>query len=177
MKDKCCETCYNYVQDCRCSEYDGIECNHHETWRSWEPKDTNKSCSNCQYSNGHTDGIPHGCFNRRVFMTNSNGESDCRDNNYFAWDLRVEDDIILDEPVLIIDDGNPFNTQTGGDHYKKIANCPDVAEWCTMQKIEFSEGNVIKYVFRHERKNGFEDIEKAYQYLRFIAWVKYGKTL
>ena len=77
----------------------------------------------------------------------------------------------------MVDNDNPFNTQVGGTHYKKTDGCPDVAEWCGMQRVEFLEGNVIKYVFRHERKNGFEDIEKAMQYLRFIAWVKYGKTL
>lgn len=69
---------------------------------------------------------------------------------------------------------NPFSTQIAGNHYKtNKEGCPDVAEWCGLQGIEFLEGNVIKYVVRHEKKGGVEDIEKAIQYLRFIAFVKY----
>jgi len=84
--------------------------------------------------------------------------------------MKIPDDLVMESD-------NPFNNQVAGSHYKKEKGCPDVAEWCGMQKVEFLEGNVIKYVFRHERKNGLEDLEKAVHYLRFIAWVKYQKTI
>lgn len=33
------------------------------------------------------------------------------------------------------------------------------------QKLDFLEGNVVKYVCRYKRKNGLEDLLKARQYL------------
>jgi len=109
-----------------------------------------KNCDNCLYRDDEN------CFERVGGCDDFEACLECHPN-------QKEDD--------------PFNSQVGGSHYKKTKDCPDVAEWCMKQKIEFGESCVIKYVFRHERKNGFEDLEKAIQYLRFIAWVKYNKTL
>ena len=40
--------------------------------------------------------------------------------------------------------------------------------------IPFAEGNVIKYVLRHDMKGGKEDIDKAIRYLEMIKEEKYS---
>ena len=43
--------------------------------------------------------------------------------------------------------------------------------------IPYAEGNVIKYVLRHDMKGGREDIDKAIRYLEMIKEEKYsGKS-
>lgn len=59
----------------------------------------------------------------------------------------------------------------GGNHYD-MAITP--AEFIRANHIEFAEGNVIKYVCRHKRKNGKEDILKAIDYLQMILESDYG---
>lgn len=56
-------------------------------------------------------------------------------------------------------------------HYKHMKL--DVAEFCEINSINFLEGNVIKYVCRHEQKNGKDDILKAMHYLELILKYKY----
>jgi hypothetical protein len=40
--------------------------------------------------------------------------------------------------------------------------------------IPYAEGNVIKYVLRHDMKGGKEDINKAIRYLEMIKEEKYN---
>ena len=40
--------------------------------------------------------------------------------------------------------------------------------------IPYAEGNVIKYVLRHDMKGGAEDIDKAIRYLELIKEEKYN---
>jgi hypothetical protein len=76
---------------------------------------------------------------------------------------------------------SPFDFQIGGDHYKVDKDVPtltqDVAEFCMRNELGFAESCIIKYVFRHKRKNGWEDILKAFHWLLFIAWVTYAKDI
>ena len=41
----------------------------------------------------------------------------------------------------------------------------DVISFCQANKLDFMQGNVIKYVFRYKNKNGWEDLEKAKEYI------------
>ena len=41
-------------------------------------------------------------------------------------------------------------------------------------QIPYAEGNVIKYVLRHDMKGGKEDIDKAIRYLEMIKEEKYS---
>lgn len=50
-------------------------------------------------------------------------------------------------------------------------------EFIMRNQIPFAEGNVIKYVARHRKKNGIEDIKKAMQYLKFIARYEYNENI
>ena len=56
--------------------------------------------------------------------------------------------------------------QIGGSHYQSMAIQP--IEFIVANRFEFPEGCVIKYVSRHQFKNGKEDILKAIQNLEFI---------
>jgi len=52
--------------------------------------------------------------------------------------------------------------QVGGDHYQtKIQHHEFVRE----NKIPWHEGCAIKYIVRHERKNGIQDLLKAVHYI------------
>jgi len=57
-------------------------------------------------------------------------------------------------------------TQVGGTHYEDMEVQPItlIEEY----KLSYHEGNVLKYVMRHESKNGVEDLEKALDYLRML---------
>jgi len=65
-----------------------------------------------------------------------------------------------------------MDKQEGGDHYRQAI---EPIEYILANGMEYCEGNVIKYVSRHDRKNGKEDILKAIHYLEFILEDQYGK--
>jgi hypothetical protein len=67
---------------------------------------------------------------------------------------------------------NALNKQEGGDHYKSMKIQP--VEFITANNIGFLEGNVIKYICRHETKNGAEDIRKAIHYCELLLQTKYA---
>lgn len=69
---------------------------------------------------------------------------------------------------------NPLDTQEGGDHYKSLPIQP--IQFITANNIGFIEGNVIKYVCRHQNKNGAEDVKKAIHYLNLLLELKYQNT-
>lgn len=52
--------------------------------------------------------------------------------------------------------------QVGGSHYQSSIQPVD---YINANKLDFLEGNVVKYVTRYKRKNGMEDLLKAKDYL------------
>ncbi len=68
-----------------------------------------------------------------------------------------------------------LDIQEGGSHYKSLSIQP--VEYIHKNSIPYLEGNVIKYVSRHQSKNGIEDIKKAIHYLQLIAELQYGTKL
>ena len=71
--------------------------------------------------------------------------------------------------------GDPEGYQVGGCHYK--ASGMQLSEFLESNKVGFLEGNAMKYVFRHDKKNKEEDLLKAIQYIKFILKYRYGKFL
>jgi len=63
--------------------------------------------------------------------------------------------------------------QIGGSHYKDFKIMP--IEYITQNKLDFCEGNIVKYISRHGKKNGAEDIKKVIHYAELILEQKYGK--
>jgi hypothetical protein len=66
---------------------------------------------------------------------------------------------------------NPLDTQEGGDHYKTMVIQP--VEFITANNLGFCEGNVVKYICRHSRKSGREDLMKAKHYIELLLQLKY----
>ena len=61
---------------------------------------------------------------------------------------------------------DPYDKQIGGNHYKDMAIQP--SEFINKNKLEFAEGNAIKYICRHSLKGGKQDLEKAKHYIDMI---------
>ena len=56
--------------------------------------------------------------------------------------------------------------QKGGSHYQNFKIQP--SQFINENKLLFAEGNVIKYVCRHQNKGKADDIKKAIHYLEMI---------
>ena len=56
--------------------------------------------------------------------------------------------------------------QVGGDHYKGMA----IEPWKIIQanKLNYWEGNALKYLLRYKDKNGIEDLKKAIHYIEYL---------
>ena len=67
----------------------------------------------------------------------------------------------------------PLDRQVGGNHYKDCGIQP--VEYIHANKLDYFEGNVVKYITRHKLKGGHEDIEKVIHYAELILELKYGK--
>ena len=48
-------------------------------------------------------------------------------------------------------------------------------EYISKNKLDFLEGNIIKYISRHKKKNGAEDIRKVIHYAELILELEYGE--
>ena len=51
----------------------------------------------------------------------------------------------------------------------------DVISFCQANKLDFMQGNVIKYITRYRKKNGLEDVRKAVEYINRILANEYPK--
>jgi hypothetical protein len=65
-----------------------------------------------------------------------------------------------------------LDTQVGGSHYKDYPIQP--IQFITANQLGFCEGNIIKYVSRHRKKNGRQDLEKALHYIKLLIELEYG---
>jgi hypothetical protein len=59
--------------------------------------------------------------------------------------------------------------QVGGNHYQSAIQTWD---YILSHDLGFLEGNVIKYITRHRKKNGMQDLEKALHYLNKLIEVE-----
>jgi len=59
-----------------------------------------------------------------------------------------------------------YDKQIGGTHYKKMKIQP--SKFVIENKLLVPEGNVIKYICRHQYKGGKEDLEKAKHFIDMI---------
>lgn len=61
--------------------------------------------------------------------------------------------------------------QHGGDHYIEYGIQP--VEFIHANNVPFIEGCVIKYILRHRRKNGKEDLLKARHFIDILLELEY----
>lgn len=66
-----------------------------------------------------------------------------------------------------------WTRQIGGDHYKKFAIQP--TEYILKNKLDFCEGNVVKYITRWRKKGGLEDLLKVKHYVDILIEAEYGE--
>ena len=65
-----------------------------------------------------------------------------------------------------------YNKQVGGRHYMDMIVQP--SEFINKNKLQFAEGNAIKYICRHAHKGEVQDLEKAKHYIDMIIERDYG---
>ncbi len=65
-----------------------------------------------------------------------------------------------------------WDKQHGGSHYQKYKIQP--SKFVVENELLYPEGCAIKYICRHSRKGGIEDIDKAIHYLEMIKERDYG---
>ena len=61
---------------------------------------------------------------------------------------------------------NTLTRQVGGNHYRDFVIQP--ADFINKNRLQFAEGNAIKYICRHQSKGKEEDVKKAIHYLEMI---------
>lgn len=62
--------------------------------------------------------------------------------------------------------------QVGGTHYEVMGIQPK--DYIYKNKLDFFEGNVVKYISRHRSKNGEADVRKAIDYAIMVLENDYG---
>jgi hypothetical protein len=61
--------------------------------------------------------------------------------------------------------------QVGGSHYKLPI---EPVEYIMQNKLDYLQGNVVKYITRFRDKNGKEDLQKAIHYIEMIIEREYN---
>ena len=59
-----------------------------------------------------------------------------------------------------------LDVQIGGDHYKGKAIQP--IEYIHANRLNYSEGAIVKYITRWREKNGYEDLMKIKHYVDLL---------
>lgn len=69
-----------------------------------------------------------------------------------------------------------LDVQVGGGHYKDRTIQP--IEYIHANKLNYSEGAIVKYITRWREKNGYEDLEKIKHYVDLLIEMetKYGSV-
>ena len=71
-------------------------------------------------------------------------------------------------------DDKATEKQVGGSHYKNLEIQP--VDYIYQNKLDFLEGNIIKYVTRHRQKGQSKDIRKVIHYAELILQLVYDET-
>lgn len=64
--------------------------------------------------------------------------------------------------------------EVGGNHYKMAIEPWD---FIFANKLDFDSGNVVKYISRHKKKNGAEDVKKAISFCKHILKTQYNEEI
>lgn len=84
-------------------------------------------------------------------------------------DITPQDIQGINKPTSALD------KQVSGNHYKDCGIQP--IEYIHANNLNYFEGNAVKYITRHRKKNGKADIEKAIHYLELLLEMEYkGET-
>jgi len=64
-----------------------------------------------------------------------------------------------------------LDKQVAGNHYKEMAIQP--IEFCQKNRLGYAESLAIKYLCRHQQKNGRQDLEKAIHCIELLLDLEY----
>lgn len=64
-----------------------------------------------------------------------------------------------------------LDVQMGGNHYKQFKIQP--IEFIAANKLDFFQGNIVKYICRFRDKNGKQDLEKIKHYIDLLIELEY----
>ena len=67
-----------------------------------------------------------------------------------------------------------LDVQEGGAHYKGCKIQP--VEYIVANNMPYLDGNIVKYITRHRKKNGKEDLLKIKHYVDLILELEYDET-
>ncbi len=65
-----------------------------------------------------------------------------------------------------------LDKQEGGTHYKDMPIQP--IEFITKNKLDWYQGNIVKYASRHHNKGGADDLRKVIHYAELALEAQYG---
>jgi hypothetical protein len=65
-----------------------------------------------------------------------------------------------------------LNKQIDGTHYKDMPIQP--IEFITKNKLDWYQGNIVKYASRHHNKGGADDLRKVIHYAELALEAQYG---
>lgn len=85
------------------------------------------------------------------------------------WVTEISEQYNLLNPVAKGE--SPLDKQVSGTHYKDCGIQP--IEYIHANGLNYFEGNAVKYITRHRKKNGKADIEKAIHYLELMLELEY----
>lgn len=72
------------------------------------------------------------------------------------------------------EDEKASSYQIGGSWYSSMKIQP--VDFIHKNNIGFLEGCAIKYLVRHRKKNGLEDLKKARHYINLLIELEYNQT-
>jgi len=70
---------------------------------------------------------------------------------------------------------SPLDTQVSGGYYSNMKIQP--FEYSMANELDPIQHSIIKYVSRHDKKNGVDDLNKAIHCLEILKEMKYGKKV
>lgn len=111
-------------------------------------------------------------YNGDIAQCAFKGRHDMHRGDGYVW--RSSDEmprvILTEEKSMSKKAETASDKQVGGTHYKGDLQPIDVIDaW----SLDFYEGSALKYLARHRKKNGREDIEKAIHYLQLLLERQY----
>jgi hypothetical protein len=68
-----------------------------------------------------------------------------------------------------------LDKQEGGTHYKDMPIQP--IEFITKNKLDWYQGNIVKYASRHHNKGGADDLRKVIHYAELALEAQYGQPV
>ena len=72
----------------------------------------------------------------------------------------------------VLNSSSSYNKQIGGSHYQGMSIQP--SQFVIENKMLFPEGSAIKYICRHSKKDGKQDLLKAIHFIEMIIERDYG---